>query len=280
MEINAKIASLEDEVKLLKGEVKLILSEIRTAILGQDNPFAEPGQALRADHGALESRPPIRVVHVPSDDEEAEQVDSPTENAPQSVWNEDTEAGEPQPAMAEEPPAPPPEPEPAPAPLKPIATQQAPVQPPAPPVAASTVEPAPDPLPAAPPAPTPIATATARAPAPPPVAAPALPAGAPHWSLITVAGLAIWAEESIKQIGSKRLRILLDLCEYSGNINGPIKEALLKVTSLGVQAKETTTPPSANDCLVVLCQLDALMKGEQPAGRSFSSLADKWQQPA
>ena len=65
MELNAKIASLEDEVKLLKGEVKLILSEIRTAILGQDNPFAEPGQALRPDPGALDSRPPIRVVRCP-----------------------------------------------------------------------------------------------------------------------------------------------------------------------------------------------------------------------
>ena len=95
-----------------------------------------------------------------------------------------------------------------------------------------------------------------------------------------MAGLAVWAEEAIKQIGSKRLRILLDLCEFSGYINGPVKEALLKVTSLGLQAKERTTPPSSNECLVVLCQLDALMRGEEPAGRSFSSLADKWQQTA
>ena len=75
MELNAKISSLEDEVKLLKGEVKLILSEIRTAILSQSNPFApDSGQALRADPQALETRPPIRVVRAQPEDEEEEEL--------------------------------------------------------------------------------------------------------------------------------------------------------------------------------------------------------------
>ena len=95
-----------------------------------------------------------------------------------------------------------------------------------------------------------------------------------------MAGLAVWAEEAVKQIGSERLRILLDLCEFTGYLSGPAKEALLKVTSLGLQVEERTTPPSANECLVVLCQLDALMRGEEPAGQSLRGLADKWQQPA
>ncbi len=70
MELNAKISSLEDEVKLLKGEVKLILSEIRTAILSRSNPFSpDTGQALYADPEALEARPPIRVVKAPPEEE-------------------------------------------------------------------------------------------------------------------------------------------------------------------------------------------------------------------
>lgn len=249
MELNAKIASLEDDVKLLKGEVKLILSEIRTAILGQDNPFADPGQALRADPGALESRPPIRVVRVASEDDEAETSEQPSPKAPEAIWDDEAETLVPEPATAVEEPQPE---EPAPAPVRPVATRRAPAQPPEP-VPIARVEPAPAPA----------------------------PGSTPRWSLITVAGLAVWAEEAVKQIGSERLRILLDLCEFTGYLSGPAKEALLKVTSLGLQAEERTTPPpSANECLVVLCQLDALMRGEEPAGQSLRSLADQWQQPA
>ena len=252
MELNAKIASLEDDVKLLKGEVKLILSEIRTAILGQDNPFADPGQALRADPGALESRPPIRVVRVASEDDEAETSEQPSPKAPEAIWDDEAETLVPEPATAVEEPQEAPQPEePAPAPVRPVATRRAPAQPPEP-VPIARVEPAPAPA----------------------------PGSTPRWSLITVAGLAVWAEEAVKQIGSERLRILLDLCEFTGYLSGPAKEALLKVTSLGLQAEERTTPPSANECLVVLCQLDALMRGEEPAGQSLRSLADQWQQPA
>jgi hypothetical protein len=252
MELNAKIASLEDEVKLLKGEVKLILSEIRTAILGQDNPFAEPGQALRADPGALESRPPIKVVRIASEDDEAETLEQPSPKSAEAIWDDEAEARAPEPAMAvEEPPEAPPPEEPVPAPVRPVATRQAPVQPPEP---------------------VPVARVEL---APPPAAS-----STPRWSLITVAGLAVWAEEAVKQIGSERLRILLDLCEFTGYLSGPAKEALLKVTSLGLQAEERTTPPSANECLVVLCQLDALLKGEEPAGQSFRSLTDNWRQTA
>jgi hypothetical protein len=268
MELNAKIASLEDEVKLLKGEVKLILSEIRTAILGQDNPFAEPGQALRADAGALESRPPIRVVRVPSDDEEAETPEQPPPvKTSEAIWDDETEASVAGAEPLKEPEEAPPE-EPAPTPVRPVAARRATAQPPEPaPVAHPEPEPAPAPA-AAPPEPAAKPARAARA-----------EVGTPHWSLITVAGLAVWAEEAARQIGSERLRILLDLCEFTGYLSAPAKEALLKVTSLA-QEEERTTPPSANECLVVLCQLDALMRGEEPAGQSFRGLASKWQQPA
>ena len=94
-----------------------------------------------------------------------------------------------------------------------------------------------------------------------------------------MAGLAVWAEEAVKQVGTERLRILLDLCEFTGYLSAPAKEALLKVTSLGLAEEERTTPPSANECLVVLYQLDALMQSEDSTGR-FRGLADKWQKTA
>ena len=268
MELNAKLASLEDEVKLLKGEVKLILSEIRTAILGQDNPFAEPGQALRADPGALESRPPIRVVHIPSEEEEPEAEEEPKPSH-QVIWPEETEASQPAAIVAETPPPATQPEEPAPSP-PPSATRQ---PQPAPPTAQ-----APESAPSSPPAP-PVAPTPMPAASPTPAASTAMD-GTPRWSLITVAGLAVWAEEAVRQIGSDRLRILLDLCEFTGYLSGSAKEALLKVTSLGLAAEDRTTPPSANECLVVLCQLDALMRGEEPAGLSLRNLTDKWRQLA
>jgi hypothetical protein len=108
----------------------------------------------------------------------------------------------------------------------------------------------------------------------------AAPAQGPRWSLITIAGLAVWAEEATKQIGPKRLRVLLDLCEFTGYVSADAKEALLKVTSLTRSTEERKPAPTSNDCLVVLCQLDALLRGEQPAGLSFPSPAFKWQRPA
>jgi hypothetical protein len=258
MELNAKIASLEDEVKLLKGEVKLILSEIRTAILGQDNPFADPGQGLRLDPSAFDSRPPIKVVRVSSDEAEPDAVLPEPEAAPsatEDVWQDEIEEPTSEPVAMEKPPEAPPKEE-------------------SPPVARPTMTyPTPPPL-VLPPEPIAIRPVEAIAPTP------ARPDGRPHWSLITVAGLAVWAEEAVKQIGIKRLRILLDLCEYTGDLSPDAKEALLKVTGLVHASLERKTPPSTNECLVVLCQLDALLKGDQPAGLSIPGLADKWQKTA
>jgi hypothetical protein len=85
------------------------------------------------------------------------------------------------------------------------------------------------------PAPPPAPIMTRQAPAPPAPAASTAADSTPRWTLITVAGLAVWAEEAIKQIGPERLRILLDLCEFTGYLSSSAKEALLKVTSLGLE---------------------------------------------
>jgi hypothetical protein len=85
-----------------------------------------------------------------------------------------------------------------------------------------------------------------------------------NWSLIKIAGLAVWAEEALQQIGPERLQVLLDLCEFAGYLPNSAREALSKVMNLGLMIEERATPPSLNECLVVLYQLDALMRNEEP----------------
>jgi len=241
MELNAKISSLEEEVKLLKGEVKLILSEIRAAILGQDNPFAtESGQRLNADPDALGTRPPIRVVKVPPEGEEEEALSEAEEAAPETPWPEEphTEARAEAPAVA------PQRHEAASAPARP---------------APSSPE-------------SPLKALPAQAPQPPPAARQepqaAPPQNIPSWNLMTVAGLAVWAEDALKQVGPERLQILLDLCEFAGYLPKAAKEALARVANLGLVVDEETEPASVNECLVILYQLDALMRGEELTGVS------------
>jgi len=244
MELNAKISSLEDEVKLLKGEVKLILSEIRTAILSRSNPFSpDTGQALYADPEALEARPPIRVVKAQPEEEEEEEFPvaaSPAEPAPETFWPEEEE-GEPVEAEEE--------------------------------ITASTLPPYEPPLPAPEPAPrtrkeTPPPRPSQLRPSPTPLgeAKAAPPQAASNWSLMKVAGLMVWAEEALKQVGPERLRILLDLCEFAGYLPKTAKEALTRVMDLGLAVEERATPPTTNECLVILHQLDALLQEEEPPG--------------
>ena len=242
MELNAKISSLEEEVKLLKGEVKLILSEIRTAILSRSNPFSpDTGQALYADPEALEARPPIRVVKAQPEEEEEELpvAASPPEPAAETFWPEDEgepvegeEGGTASILPTYEPPGPAPEPAPR--------TRKE-----TPPPRPSQLGPSPTPL--------------REAKAPPSQAA-------SNWSLIKVAGLMVWAEEALNQVGPERLQILLDLCEFAGYLPKTAKEALTRVMDLGLAVEERATPPTTNECLVILHQLDALLQEEEPPG--------------
>jgi hypothetical protein len=245
MELNAKISSLEDEVKLLKGEVKLILSEIRAAVLDQNNPFSSsPGLAI--DQESPGTRPGIRVVKVPTEGEEAESEATPNLTP---AWNQEEEpsaessAEEPAPAYSqyEEPP-----------PVRPVEERQAESSGPA---AGGRYEAPPPPRRDVPAAEMPPATSRAEAPA---------AKSTPRWSLIKVAGLTVWAEEALKQVGPERLETLLDLCEFAGYMPSSAKEALMRVMNLGIAIDERTETPSVNECLVILYQLHALMQEEEP----------------
>ncbi|MDI6857672.1 MAG: hypothetical protein QME71_05085 [Dehalococcoidia bacterium] len=237
MELNAKISSLEDEVKLLKGEVKLILSEIRAAILSQNNPFGG-GQGAVIGVDASDTRPPIRVVKL-AEEQDEEEEGTPAISAANS-WDEGEDARVAAPQV-ETPPAQREDPQPPPRRAAETAPQAMTGTPPARDEAPAMQKPA----------------------ALPRQEAPATDNGL-SWSLIKVAGLAVWAEEALKQVGPERLEILLDLCEFAGYLPKSAKEALMRVMNLGIAIDERTEPPSVNECLVILYQLHALMEGEKP----------------
>lgn len=48
MELTQQVATLDDELKLLKGEIKVILKEIRAAVLSNNNPFTMDTSAVDA----------------------------------------------------------------------------------------------------------------------------------------------------------------------------------------------------------------------------------------
>lgn len=98
----------------------------------------------------------------------------------------------------------------------------------------------------------------AAAPSLAPTAASVRPA--PRWSLLTVASLAAWAEESLTRLGPQRLAILLDLCEVSGYLPPEARHALDRVTELDIPPPEK--PATAMEITLLLRQLDALIQGE------------------
>lgn len=83
----------------------------------------------------------------------------------------------------------------------------------------------------------------------------------PDWSLLTIAGLAAWAEEAMLRVGSLRLEILLDLCEAAGHLTSEARGALARVTELDIREPERA--PSTNEAVTILRQLDALIGDDE-----------------
>lgn len=200
-QLEARVATLEDEGKIVRGEVKQVLTEIRTAVLARSNPFESESMLTRPVTLAPAAAAEITVRAAPA-------IEVPL----------------PPPAHAERPPEraeAPPDPQPhafdAPASREPIPLRPYQTPPPAP--------------------------------------------EQPQWSLLTIAGLAAWAEESMRRLGPLRLEILLDLCEAAGHLTREARTALSRVTEL--ETAEPECAPSTNDTVVMLRQLDALVGDEQ-----------------
>jgi hypothetical protein len=77
-QLESRVATLEDENKILRGEVKQILTEIRTAILVRDNPFEGESGLVGAPpaHMATVAAPvaaaPVQEIHVHAEQPHAE----------------------------------------------------------------------------------------------------------------------------------------------------------------------------------------------------------------
>jgi hypothetical protein len=191
-QLESRVATLEDEGKIVKGEVKQILTEIRNTILVRDNPFENESALGRG-------QAPAPQIMTPSI------IEIATHAAPEQPKPPAPHAPEPEPPARE------------PIPLR--ATHPAPL-------------------------PEPVTHETQQ----------------PQWSLLTIAGLSAWAEEAMRRLGSLRLEILLDLCEAAGHLPPEARLALARVTELDIPEPEQ--PPSTNETVVILRQLDALVNDE------------------
>lgn len=124
----------------------------------------------------------------------------------------------------------------------------------------------PEPAPAPEPRPAPAAAPPAREPVMLRPAAPPAPEPEPeprklNWSLLTIAGVAAWAEDAVRRLGPLRLEILLDMVEASGHITPEARAALSRVVEMDVD--EPAQPPSTNETVLILRQLDALVNEDE-----------------
>ncbi len=321
MELTNQVATLQDEVKLLKGEIKSILKEIRTAVLSQDNPFSVGVEAVQmpSDNGgasppAQESAMPANepVLQIPPTPQVAATpiAPAPIVPAPQPAPTFQVPAT-PQPAPAIQAPSPMlnpggapvapawagpvPASQPAPAPFTPSAApaslapppRQAepagpasdPVTPPKSKQRAEAAEPLEDDetealedeeMPANEPIPIRPAEEQVR-PAKQrdeqslddaaPDAAPVRER--PSWSLPTIAGLAVWAEDALVALGPRRFQFVLELATFAELLSSDAREVLASLIDADTLSHEAERPLNVNECLVVLRQLEAIVHGEK-----------------
>ena len=94
-----------------------------------------------------------------------------------------------------------------------------------------------------------------------PAPAPPAPAGA-DWSLLTVAGLMLWAEDAVATLGTERLRVVVELAAYAQLLPPGARDVLVRVAELAPKKEPSEEHASVIDCVVVLHQLEAILHGE------------------
>ena len=277
MELTNQVATLQDEVKLLKGEIKSILKEIRTAVLSRDNPFSVGLESVQtpmdektpAPEPVLPAIQPTPIAQAPvAPIGPAFQIPATPEvaPAPQAGLNLGG-APESQPAPAPFTPsaaparlAPPPgnaEPE-APTAAHAKSTQQA-----AEAEAPEGDEPeAPEAEEMAANEPIPIRPAKQRQDEQSLDEAAPVKAW-PSWSLPTIAGLAVWAEEALIALGPRRFQFVLELATFAELLSSDAREVLASLMDADTLSHEEERPLNVNECLVVLRQLEAIVHGEK-----------------
>jgi len=250
MELTQTVSVLQDEVTLLKGEIKTVLKELRAALLSNDNPFS------------LDA-PKFHSVDRPAEGS----ADAAGAEAPSPAQPSPPEAPAAAPPESQTPvPAPPPAAPGEPAGTAPIAGPEIPA-PPAPVLGEVAGTPTAGPLAALPadksaghePVPLrPSRRAEERA-----GEADTAVSLAPRWDLLTIASLAAWLEDALASLGTKRLRLVLDLACFAELISADVRDVLRDMAQVDPDQTGGDRPMNINECLVVLHQLEAILKGEK-----------------
>lgn len=246
MELTNQVATLQDEVKLLKGEIKSILKEIRAAVLSRDNPFVSDGPV---SFSSPQSSAPAAI--------ETPAAPPPAEAVAQAI---DSQPVPPPPAAA---PAAAPAPEP-PAPAPSFAPPPPHVDAPSPPawrtVGATAGQLALEEQPYEEAERVPLRVIKGGAPR---AAEAREPAGAGQsWNIMTIAGLAVWAEDALEALGPRRFQFVLQLATFGELIPEEAREVLNGLAGAAPEEKNEL-PTNVNECLVVLRQLEAIVNGER-----------------
>ncbi len=82
-------------------------------------------------------------------------------------------------------------------------------------------------------------------------------------SLLTIASLLGWVEDTLISLGPCRFRLTLELAYFAELLSPEVRDVLRDLPQLWPDATEPERPLSVNECLLVLRQLEAILQGEQ-----------------
>lgn len=82
-------------------------------------------------------------------------------------------------------------------------------------------------------------------------------------TLLTIASLLGWVEDTLATLGPRRFRLTLELAYFAELLSPEVRDVLRDLAQLWPDATEPERPLSVNECLLVLRQLEAILQGEQ-----------------
>ena len=239
MELNDKVTQLEDEIKILKNEVQAVLLDLRDSYLNRENPFS-PAASPMVNQPIIINQPPPAASEEPDDVAPGEDQESELPGAEESA-NELESVSEP--GLNDEPDSAGElelnnEPEPA-GEAEPVYKQE---------VIASEETAHEEVKRAWRPEIEPGALFKARA---------TTDDTTGKIDLDTMAGLAQWVDEAVKQFGSERTEVILDIFELMGHLLPELKNILVKFIS-SVPA-ESSGKVTTQDYLASIIKLGNLL---------------------
>jgi len=94
-------------------------------------------------------------------------------------------------------------------------------------------------------------------------------------TLLTIAGLSKWVDESTDKIGKDRTEVMVEACHMVGHVSEELKDLLVKLVRLAQVNEPRKTKITTRDYLGVIAQLDSLLGyGSESEAALLSILAD------